>query len=109
MRYAHYSSRYAHYHARFRGLGLRSPKSVKESLQRRLPLLRPTLQRLPSLETLSSLPALSSLPSPIFELSLFGFDVKPIDKVIAALPTREKLYETLGLGKSAGYHSIQAH
>ncbi|KAE9391290.1 hypothetical protein BT96DRAFT_311603 [Gymnopus androsaceus JB14] len=102
-RYAHYSSRYAHYRSRLRGFALRSASSasVKESLQQRLPSLRPTLQRLPSLETFSSLPALSSLPSPIYEMSAFAFDVPPIaKKVTAAFPTREKLYGTLGLGKS---------
>ncbi|KAJ3874155.1 hypothetical protein F5051DRAFT_379902 [Lentinula edodes] len=74
MRYAHYSSRCAHYRARFRGLGLRGPVSVKEQFSKRLPSLRPTLQRLPSLETLSSL---SPLPSPTFEMLAFNFDSVP--------------------------------
>ncbi|KAJ3929196.1 MAG: hypothetical protein NXY57DRAFT_439722 [Lentinula lateritia] len=102
MRYAHYSSRYAHYRARFRGLGLRGPVSVKEQFNKRLPSLRPTLQRLPSLETLSSL---SPLPSPTFEMLAFNFDSVPslakkvTQTLTVSFPTREQVYRIFGLGK----------
>ncbi|KAJ3842448.1 hypothetical protein F5878DRAFT_657605 [Lentinula raphanica] len=104
MRYAHYSSRYAHYRARFRGLGLRGPASVKEQFSKRLPSLRPTLQRLSSLESLSSLSSLSSLPSPKFEIPEFGFrSVSPVAKatkmIRMSVPTREDVYRTFGLGR----------
>ncbi|KAJ3732748.1 hypothetical protein DFJ43DRAFT_294076 [Lentinula guzmanii] len=112
MRYSHYSSRYAHYRVRFRGLGLRGPASVKEQFSKRLPSLRPTLQRLSSLESLSSLSTFSSLPSPKFEMPEFKFgSVSPIAKkvrktIMMSFPTREDVYGTLGLGRRSAVLSV---
>ncbi|KAJ3994601.1 hypothetical protein F5050DRAFT_1713551 [Lentinula boryana] len=110
--YMRYSSRYAHYRVRLRGLELRGPASVKEQFSKRLPSLRPTLQRLSSLESLSSLSTFSSLPSPKFEMPEFKFgSVSPIAKkvtktIMMSFPTREDVYRTLGIGRRSAVLSV---